>query len=242
MQLTVLDPNTPAQDFPLVSKALHEPDGLLAIGGCLSQKRLLTAYRHGIFPWYNPGEPILWWSPNPRLVLFPNKLTISRSLSKTLRKNIFSVTFDQAFDEVITACSAPRKDAVGTWITPEINAAYQQLYKAGFAHSVEAWLGGELVGGLYGVALGQVFFGESMFHNKTDASKVAFATLVQQLKSWDYRIIDCQVHTKHLESLGAEEIDRAYFTQLLDQYCNIAVPPSAWHANTTTSPHAASYK
>ncbi len=229
MQLTVLDPHNPEQDFPSVNKALREPDGLLAVGGCLSQSRLLNAYRHGIFPWYNPGEPILWWSPDPRLVLFPDKLVISRSLRKTLRKNVFIVTFDQAFNEVIAACADPRKGMAGTWITTEINAAYKRLHQAGFAHSVEAWLGDELVGGLYGVALGQVFFGESMFHTRTDASKAAFATLVQHLKSWGYQLIDCQVHSRHLESLGAEEISRVYFTTLLDQYCDIPVQPCAWH-------------
>jgi len=228
MKLTVLDPNNPEQDFPSVNKALREPDGLLAVGGCLSQNRLLNAYRHGIFPWYNPGEPVLWWSPDPRLVLFPDKLVISRSLHKTLRKNIFIVTFDQAFNEVVAACADPRKDSVGTWITTEINAAYNQLHQAGFAHSVEAWLDGELVGGLYGVALGQVFFGESMFHTQTDASKTAFVTLVQQLKSWGYQLIDCQVHTKHLASFGAVEISRDYFIKLLNQYCDAPVQPSAW--------------
>lgn len=230
MHLTVLDPNDPEQDFPLVNKALREPDGLLAVGGCLSQHRLLNAYRHGIFPWYNPGEPILWWSPDPRLVLFPDKLIISRSLRKTLHKNIFSVTFDQAFNEVIAACADRRKDATGTWITAEIYAAYNQLHQAGFAHSVETWLGDELVGGLYGVALGQVFFGESMFHIRTDASKVAFVTLVNQLKLWGYQLIDCQVQTKYLESFGAQEIDRNYFTKLLDQYCEAPVKPFAWQA------------
>lgn len=229
MQLTVLDPNNPEQDFPSVNKALREPDGLLAVGGCLSQKRLLNAYRHGIFPWYNPGEPLLWWSPDPRLVLFPDKLVISRSLRKALRKNVFTITFDQAFNEVIAACADPRKDMAGTWITTEIHTAYNQLHQAGFAHSVEAWLDDELVGGLYGVALGQVFFGESMFHSRTDASKVAFATLVQRLKSWGYQLIDCQVHTKHLASFGAEEISRSYFTTLLDQYCDNPVQSSAWH-------------
>lgn len=228
MQLTVLDPNNPAQDFPLANKALLEPDGLLAVGGCLSQRRLLNAYRHGIFPWYNPGEPVLWWSPDPRLVLFPDKLVISRSLGKTLRKRKFIITVDQAFNEVIAACADPRKDAAGTWITTEINAAYNQLHQAGFAHSVETWLDGELVGGLYGVALGQVFFGESMFHTRTDASKAAFATLVQQLKSWGYQLIDCQVHTKHLASFGAEEISRDDFTRLLNQYCDTPPHPSAW--------------
>ncbi|MGZ5050728.1 MAG: leucyl/phenylalanyl-tRNA--protein transferase [Methylobacter sp.] len=228
MQLTVLDPRNPKQRFPLVNRALREPDGLLAIGGCLSQTRLLNAYRHGIFPWYNGGEPILWWSPNPRLVLFPDKLVISRSLCKTLRKNVFSVTFDQAFDEVMKACAAPRKGADGTWITDEMNEAYNRLHKAGFAHSAEAWVDGKLVGGLYGVALGQAFFGESMFHTETDASKVAFVTLVQQLKGWGYQLIDCQVHTKHLESFGAEEIDRDAFIALLDRYCDNPAQPCAW--------------
>ena len=139
--LTILDSNNPEQDFPPLNKALRNPDGLLALGGCLSERRLLNAYRHGIFPWYNPGDPILWWSPDPRLVLFPDKLVVSRSLNKTLRKNIFSVTFDQAFNEVIAACADSRKEAVGTWITTEINAAYIQLHQAGFAHSVETWLG-----------------------------------------------------------------------------------------------------
>lgn len=230
MRLTVLNPGNPEQDFPLVSQALREPDGLLAIGGCLSPKRLLNAYRHGIFPWYNHDEPILWWSPDPRLVLFPDKLIISSSLRKTLRKNIFSVTFDRAFNQVITACAAPRKDSAGTWITEEIKTAYNQLHQAGFAHSIEAWDGDELVGGLYGVTLGQVFLGESMFHTRTDASKVAFAVLVQQLKYWDYQLIDCQVHTKHLASFGAEEIDRDYFVKLLDQYCDSPAKPSAWQS------------
>lgn len=230
MQLTVLDPTNPEQDFPPADKALREPDGLLAVGGCLSKERLLNAYRHGIFPWYNPGEPILWWSPDPRLVLFPDQLIVSRSLRKTLRKNIFSITFDQAFNEVITACAEPRKEAAGTWITEEIKQAYNELHELGIAHSAEAWFNDELVGGLYGVALGQVFFGESMFHTKTDASKVVFATLVEQLKSWNYQLIDCQVHTRHLESFGAQEIDRAYFTKLLDQYCDVPADKSAWQS------------
>lgn len=231
MQLTILNPKNPAQDFPPLYKALREPDGLLAIGGCLSKRRLLSAYRHGIFPWYNPGEPILWWSPNPRLVLFPNKLNVSRSLRKTLRKNIFSVTFDKAFNEVIAACAAPRKAGAGTWITTEISHAYKELHQLGIAHSVETWFEGELVGGLYGVALGGVFFGESMFHTRTDASKVAFVRLAQQLESWGYQLIDCQVQTRHLASFGAEEIDRAYFAQLLNKYCDLPAPPSAWHSS-----------
>ena len=230
MQLTVLNPHKPGQDFPSLNKALYEPDGLLAIGGCLSKKRLLNAYRHGIFPWYNPGEPILWWSPDPRLVLFPDNLIVSRSLRKTLRKNIFKVTFDKVFCEVIAACAESRKESTGTWITADIKQAYIELHQNGFAHSAEAWQNGELVGGLYGVALGRVFFGESMFHTRTDASKVVFATLVEQLKVWDYQLIDCQVNTKHLASFGAVNCDRSYFVKLLNQYCDVSANKSAWQS------------
>ena len=152
MQLTVLDPNNPEQDFPPLKKALKEPNGLIALGGCLSKTRLLNAYRHGVFPWYNHDEPILWWSPDPRLVLFPDNLVISRSLRKTLRKNNILVTFDQAFTDVIAACAEPRNNSAGTWITEDIALAYTELHKGGHAHSAEAWLNGELVGGLYGIA------------------------------------------------------------------------------------------
>jgi len=229
MQLTILNPKNPEQAFPLVGQALTEPDGLLAVGGCLSEKRLLNAYRHGIFPWYNAGEPILWWSPNPRMVLFPEELKVSHSLHKLIRKNIFQFSVDRAFNQVIAACAAPRADAEGTWISPQIDQAYRQLHQSGIAHSAETWLDGKLVGGLYGVALGQVFFGESMFHIVSNASKVAFVCLVDKLKSWGYQLIDCQIHSRHLASLGANEIDRADFIKLLDQYCNISVNPSAWH-------------
>lgn len=228
MPLTVLDTNNPEQEFPALNKALSVPDGLLAIGGCLSKKRLLNAYRHGVFPWFNPDDPILWWSPDPRLVLFPQKLIISRSLKKTLRKNIFSVTFDQVFDDVINACAEPRQQSTGTWITSEMNHAYRELHQLGMAHSVEAWHDGKLVGGLYGVAIGKVFFGESMFHTQTDASKVAFIYLVEQLQNWNYQMIDCQVHTSHLASLGAEEIKRNVFKKLLNQYCDTTAHPAAW--------------
>ena len=228
MRLTVLNPYDPDQDFPPLNTALREPDGLLAMGGCLSEERLLNAYRHGIFPWYNPGEPILWWSPDPRLILFTDKLLVSRSLRKTLRKNSFSVTFDRAFGDVIAACAKPRADSAGTWITGDIDRAYNALHRSGFAHSVEAWQDGELVGGLYGVAIGRVFFGESMFHTRTDASKVVFVSLVEQLKAWGYQLIDCQVHTQHLASFGAVNCDRSTFVKLLDQYCDAPADPSAW--------------
>ncbi|MBK8814347.1 MAG: leucyl/phenylalanyl-tRNA--protein transferase [Methylococcaceae bacterium] len=228
MQLTLLDPNNPEQNFPSVCDALSVPDGLLAVGGCLSKCRLLNAYRQGIFPWNSPDEPILWWSPNPRLVLFPDKLIVSRSLAKTIRKRTFEVTVDQAFSDVISACAQPRKDGAGTWITEGIFNAYRELHESGYAHSAEAWLNGELVGGLYGVAIGQIFFGESMFYSKSDASKVAFVTLVERLKCWGYRLIDCQVSTRHLLGLGAEEIARSEFSRLLAHYCELMPNASAW--------------
>ncbi len=228
MHLTVLDPNNPEQNFPPLSEALTMPNGLLAIGGCLSTKRLLNAYRHGVFPWNSPEEPILWWSPDPRLVLFPEKLAVSRSLDKTLRKQKYRVTLDSAFGEVVMACAKPRKDGLGTWITEGIYQAYTELHHLGFAHSAEAWLDGSLVGGIYGVAIGRVFFGESMFYYETDASKVAFVNLVKQLKSWGYQAIDCQVSTGHLKSFGAEEIPRDDFKKLLDKYCGQAPEPGAW--------------
>jgi len=230
MQLTVLDPNNPEQSFPPISSALSEPDGLLAVGGCLSKFRLLNAYRLGIFPWNSPDEPILWWSPDPRLVLFPDKLTISRSLAKTLRKQQFTITFDRVFTEVVKACAMPRKEDLGTWITQGIYQAYHDLHQSGYAHSAEAWSNGELVGGLYGIAMGRIFFGESMFHTETDASKVAFVSLVEQLKHWGYKLVDCQVSTRHLINFGAEEIARVDFTNMLNQYCDESPEPSAWQS------------
>jgi leucyl/phenylalanyl-tRNA--protein transferase len=194
----------------------------------LSPTRILNAYQHGIFPWFNPDDPILWWSPNPRLILLPHQLYISRSLGKTLRSGKFTFTFDQAFSQVIENCSKPRSGANGTWITSGIKQAYTQLHQMGIAHSAEVWFEGQLVGGLYGVALGQVFFGESMFHSKTDASKVAFASLVQNLTAWNYQLIDCQMHTAHLASLGATEISRPDFITLLNHYTEIPPHSNAW--------------
>lgn len=226
--LTLLDPDYANQAFPDISQALTEPDGLLAAGGCLSTERIINAYTQGIFPWFSDDDPILWWSPDPRLIIFPDKLYLSKSLQKTLRKQTFQITFDTAFAEVIKACAAPRNDESGTWLLAEMQQAYNQLHKQGHAHSIEAWHQGELVGGLYGITIGHVFFGESMFHRKTDASKVAFATLVQYLSSWGYQLIDCQVHTQHLVSLGAEEISRTHFASLLQQYKHNAPHPTAW--------------
>jgi leucyl/phenylalanyl-tRNA---protein transferase len=200
--------------FPPASYA--DPDGLLAVGGDLSPERLLLAYRQGIFPWYSTNTAILWWSPDPRLVLFPSELKVSKSLHRVLRKGVFKVTIDQAFPEVIQRCAAARRrDGEGTWIVPEMVAAYYLLHRLGTAHSVETWHEGELVGGLYGVAMGQVFFGESMFSERTDASKVALVNLVQLIRRWDFELIDCQVTTAHLKRLGAREISRREFLERL---------------------------
>lgn len=203
-------------DFPLSESALVEPNGLLAAGGDLSVERLISAYRQGIFPWYEDHQPIMWWSPNPRAVLYPDKLKISRSLKKRIKHREFQISCDTRFLEVMRYCATtPRHGQAGTWITEDMVEAYVQLHKDGIAHSVEAWFQGSLVGGLYGIAIGKVFFGESMFSLKTDASKVAFAHLVSQLRSWDFALIDCQVSNNHLLSLGAEEISRPQFEKVL---------------------------
>ncbi len=219
------DPDSP---FPPVEHALRDPDGLLAIGGDLTPQRLLRAYRAGIFPWYSEGQPILWWSPDPRMVLLPGALHVSRSLCKTLRRQRFRLSMDQAFEEVITACAAPRRDDAGTWITDEMRIAYCRLHQRGHAHSVEAWQAGELVGGLYGVALGGVFFGESMFSRVSDASKVAFVHLVRQLERWGFGLVDCQVHTGHLARLGARPIPRTEFMQRLRAGLALPGRPGHW--------------
>ena len=214
-----LEPDAREIIFPDVELALRDPDGLLAMGGKLSTDWLLQAYRRGIFPWYGPGQPILWWAPDPRLVLLPEKLHISRSLAKTIRQNKFSVTLDTAFSDVIAACAQARQGQSGTWITPEMQAAYVDLHHEGHAHSAECWYDGKLAGGLYGIAIGNIFFGESMFTELTDASKVAFVALARQLQRWGYGLIDCQVYTGHLASLGASMIARKDFTAILDSGC-----------------------
>ena len=196
--------------FPKVE--LAEADGLLAVGGDLSPQRLLMAYQLGIFPWYSEESPILWWSPDPRLVLYPADLRISRSMRPVLRKHFFQITYDRAFSDVIAACEdIPRADQDGTWLNREMAEAYIALHVAGFAHSVEVWKDGELVGGLYGIALGRTFFGESMFSKVSNASKAGFIHLVKRLEMLHFAIVDCQVHTPHLESLGASEIPRKDF-------------------------------
>ena len=194
---------------------LAEDNGLLAVGGDLSKSRLLLAYSMGIFPWYSEDDPVLWWSPDPRLVLFPDELKISRSLKQTINKGLFKITIDTAFDSVIKNCAEVRENSDGTWITNEMIDAYINLHRSGIAHSVESWFEGELVGGLYGVSLGSAFFGESMFTKKADASKVAFVKLVQHLTNLNFTLIDCQITTKHLVSLGAREIPRSVFLDKL---------------------------
>jgi leucyl/phenylalanyl-tRNA---protein transferase len=199
--------------FPPVQ--LAEPDGLLAVGGDLSQERLLLAYKSGIFPWYE-GKHILWWSPDPRFVLFPGELKVSKSMNQLIRKNAFEFTINKAFSEVISNCKTiARREQESTWITDEVKTAYINLHKNGYAHSAEVWLNNELVGGLYGIRLGKVFFGESMFSKISNASKYAFIKYVQQLRSENVELIDCQVYTEHLESLGAEMISREKFVAML---------------------------
>jgi leucyl/phenylalanyl-tRNA--protein transferase len=214
--------------FPPVERAT--PEGLLAIGGDLSSERLLEAYRRGIFPWFNPGQPILWWSPDPRAVLYPEKLKISRSLRKTLRREYLRVTFDRDFREVMLACAAPRRQdpGGGTWITDEMVEAYCRLHELGYAHSVETRHGNRLVGGLYGVALGGVFFGESMFSRETDASKIALIALAKTLQARGFCLIDCQLPTAHLTSLGAEVKSRTAFLAELDLATNRPGEPGHW--------------
>jgi leucyl/phenylalanyl-tRNA--protein transferase len=213
--------NVTADDFPDVSCALRDPDGLLAIGGDLETGRLLDAYRRGIFPWYSQGQPILWWSPDPRCVLKPDEIHISRSLAKTLRQGRYRVTFNQAFDQVIRKCAGPRKGVADTWITPDIINAYTALYEHGHILSAACWCGDELVGGLYGVVIGKVYFGESMFSTMTDASKVAMVHLGHLLQLNNFRLIDCQVYSRHLNSMGARPIPRNLFINILKSYCDI---------------------
>lgn len=205
-----------AESFPPLELALREPNGLLCAGGDLTPQRIVLAYINGIFPWYSPGEPILWWSPDPRMVLFPREFRISRSLRKTLRKGGYEVRLDTRFKSVIQSCAKKqRKDQAGTWITPEIQAAYVRLHELGYAHSVETWIDDKLAGGLYGIAIGKMFYGESMFAHATDASKIAIAHLARFLDERGFGMIDCQMNTSHLASLGAREIPRAEFVQRL---------------------------
>lgn len=219
---------TPESHFPPLDTALLKPSGLLAAGGDLSPQRLIEAYRRGIFPWFNEGEPILWWSPDPRMVLFPGELKISRSLRKTLKRDSYEIRVDSAFSEVMQACAAPRGEQSGTWIHAEMISAYTALHEMGAAHSVEVWMRDELMGGLYGVAQGKVFFGESMFSRIPDTSKIAFVHLVKQLERWGFHMIDCQMKTTHLASLGGREISREEFGQKLKELVNYTERVEKW--------------
>jgi leucyl/phenylalanyl-tRNA--protein transferase len=214
--------------FPPLTEALAEPNGLLAAGGELSTAFLLDAYRHGIFPWFSPGQPLLWWSPDPRMVLFPRELKVVRSLAKVLRNRAYEVRADTAFRRVIGACAEPRAAQDGTWISAEMIAAYCALHEIGYAHSIETWIDGELAGGLYGVALGRMFYGESMFTRAPDASKIALVHLTRQLARWNFGMIDCQMHTPHLASLGAREVPRADFMRNLQELVNYSREPGRW--------------
>lgn len=215
MKITWLAPGDPPGRFPPVSEALLEPQGLLAAGGDLSPERLVEAYRRGIFPWYSAGEPVLWWSPDPREVLFPAEFHVSRSLQRTLRRGTFKVTEDQDFPAVVAACAAARGATTGTWITPEMQAAYLRLHALGHAHSVEVWCGEELAGGLYGVRSGRVFCGESMFSRRDDASKVALAWVARTAAGRGIELIDCQMPSGHLRSLGSRAMPRGQFLEFL---------------------------
>ena len=232
--------------FPPPDTALEHPNGLLAAGADLSPQRLLAAYRQGIFPWYSEGEPILWWSPDPRMVLIPSELKVSRSLAKTLRNRDYEIRFDSAFDAVMQGCATRgTEDAVlgvgesGTWITDEMRAAYRRLHALGYAHSAETWIEGELAGGLYGVAIGRIFYGESMFTRVRDASKMAMVHLVRRLQRRGYGMIDCQMHTRHLASLGARAIPRSRFSRSLRELVDYAVTPTKWDAAETDNDVAA---
>lgn len=218
----------PADPFPPLESTLSDPNGLLAAGADLSAERLLAAYRRGIFPWYGKGQPILWWSPDPRMVLFPAEFRVPRSLDKRLRRRDYEIRTDTAFESVMHACAAPRDGESGTWITPEMIAAYCELHRLGHAHCVETWIDGELAGGLYGIALGRAFYGESMFTRAPDASKIAFTYLVRQLGRWQFGMIDCQMKTAHLARFGAREIPRVEFSQHLAELVNYPSFADGW--------------
>jgi len=220
-----------AESFPPLESALTEPDGLLAIGGDLSPERLLAAYKQGIFPWYEDGQPILWWSPDPRAVLLPENLHISRRLQRTRRQSIFRYSSDRSFAAVIEECSAPRRYADGTWITAEMNSAYNALHELGWAHSFEVWQADELVGGMYGIAIGNVFFGESMFSRVTDASKLALVTSVEFLRDRKFTLLDCQIGSGHLQTLGATMLPRAEFARRLRHQCEPPGISGPWTAD-----------
>ena len=234
----------PGDAFPPIESALTDPNGLLCAGLELTPELVLSAYERGIFPWYSEGQPVLWWSPDPRMVLVPGRFKLHRSLRKTLQHSAYEIRVDTSFEAVMRACAEPRPEQGGTWIGEAIIAAYCALHEAGYAHSVETWMDGELVGGLYGIALGRVFFGESMFVRRTDASKIAFAHLLVQLRRWQFELIDCQQETEHLASLGAAPISRRQFLQALSRWVHTdAISPRAgrWKFDADLLTHLRSY-
>ena len=231
IRLHWLDPRDPDQSFPPSHLAMRDPNGLLAIGGDLSVRRMLRAYSQGIFPWYNPDEPILWWCPDPRSVLHPDWLKVSRSLRKAIARKDYAVTMDHAFRDVLQACAGARAKSRGTWLGGDMQAAYCDLHREGHSHSVEVWREGKLIGGLYGVSIGRVFFGESMFSHATDASKIALYYLCEQLRQWEYELIDCQISSAHLSSLGAQEISRKAFLALLAPVVQLQGHAGRWDFN-----------
>ena len=218
-------------DFPSVATALPEPNGLLCVGADLAPETIIAAYSRGIFPWFSDGQPILWWSPEPRMVLFPDEFKQSKSLARTISRGVFEIRVDTAFADVITACAEPRAYGGGTWIVPEMCAAYARLHALGVAHSVESWRDGKLVGGLYGLALGRMFFGESMFARETDASKIALVALVDKLRLDGFELIDCQQETRHLASFGARPIARLDFVRRLKELINLNTSGSVWRTS-----------
>lgn len=226
----------PEPVFPPTRLALREPNGLLAAGGDLSPQRILAAYSQGIFPWFSEGEPILWWSPAPRMVLCPAELKVSRSMDKVLRNQRYEIRVDTAFREVMSACSEPRSQQQGTWIVPEMVDAYCRLHQLGYAHSFETWVDGELVGGLYGIGLGLMFYGESMFSRRSNASKLAFIHMVRHLQAQGVTMIDCQMHTGHLQSLGAKLVSRQTFLATLKENARRAQPAAMWNYRYTHEP------
>ena len=219
------------RDFPSVATALPEPNGLLCVGADLAPETIIAAYSRGIFPWFSDGQPILWWSPEPRMVLFPGEFKRSKSLARTISRGVFEIRVDTAFADVITACAEPRAYGGGTWIVPEMRAAYARLHALGVAHSIESWRDGKLVGGLYGLALGRMFFGESMFARETDASKVALVALVDKLRLDGFELIDCQQETRHLASFGARPIARMDFVRRLKELINLNTSGSVWRTS-----------
>jgi leucyl/phenylalanyl-tRNA---protein transferase len=214
--------------FPPVDRALDDPNGLLAVGGGLGVARLVAAYARGIFPWFNEGDPVLWWCPDPRMVLPTDAVHVSRSLRRRFRRGDFTITMDRAFAQVVDACAGPRRHESGTWLVPAMKRAYTRLFAAGLAHSIEVWMDGALAGGLYGVALGRMFYGESMFSSRTDGSKLAIVALAAQLARWDYPLIDCQMRTDHLASLGALEIPRRQFVGRVEALVQRDGQPPPW--------------